>query len=85
MVICPVQHFMPSRFDSVTKVLNLKVFIMFPLDIIQLVVRNDMNRVFCPSQTDTQNCQEFVLMWSTFGTKWKTPVYNRILPIVKRY
>ena len=58
---------------------------MFPLDIIQLVVRNDMNRVFCPSHTGTQNCREFALMWSTFGTKWKTPVYNRILPIVKRY
>ena len=50
---------------------------MFSLDIIQLVVRNDMNRVFCLSHTGTQNCQEFALMWSTFGTKWKTPIVKR--------
>ena len=76
---------MPSQFHSATNVLNSKVFIMFPLDIIQLDVRNDMNRVFCPSHTGTKNCREFALKWSTFGTKWKTPVYNCILPIVKRY
>ena len=68
VVICQVQHFLPSRFHSATKVLNLRVFIMVPLDIIWSVVRNDMNRVFCPSHTGTQNCQEFACMWSTFGT-----------------
>ena len=46
VVICQVQHVLPSRFHSATKVLNLKVFIIFQLYIIGLVVRNDMNRVF---------------------------------------
>ena len=58
---------------------------MFPLDSIWLDVRSDMNRVFCLSGSDTKNCREFALMWTTkFGTKWETPVYNRILPLVKK-
>ena len=86
VVICQVQHVLPSQFNlSATKVLHLKVFIMFPLDIIWLVVRNDIIGYFCPSNTGTKNCRQFALMSSTFGTKWKTPVYNHILPIVKRY
>ena len=71
------EHCGPWQFHSAVNVLKSKLFMVFPSEHIQFNVRVDLNRVFCPSGNDNENCKQFGLLWtSTCSKDGIVPDYN---------
>ena len=79
------EHCGPRQFHSAANVLKSKLFMVFSSEHIQFNVRVDLNKVFCPSGNDNENCKEFGLLWtSTCSKDGIVPDYNHLVPLITR-